>query len=154
MAKITRKSIIASILADANIINTIATANDSSSDEILVVLNKWDNALSKASKSTNTNKNDELIVNEIVPFILESKTPVTAKMVNDKFIHAERTNKASAMLRRAIELGLISRDRVRKNANFVYASPNYDWDAYVAAYDAEVAAKASARIAKARENRS
>lgn len=154
MAKITRKSIIASILADANIINAIATANDSSSDEILVVLNKWDNALSKASKSTNTNKNDDIIVNDIVPFILESAEPVTAKMVNDKFIHAERTNKASAMLRRAIELGLISRDRVRKNANFVYAAPNYDWDAYVAAYDAEVAAKASARIAKARENRS
>lgn len=154
MAKITRKSIIASILADANIINAIATANDSSSDEILVVLNKWDNALSKASKSTNTNKNDDIIVNDIVPFILESAEPVTAKMVNDKFIHAERTNKASAMLRRAIELGLISRDRVRKNANFVYAAPNYDWDAYVAAYDAEVAAKAANRIAKARENRS
>lgn len=154
MAKITRKSIIASILADANIINVIATANDSSSDEILVVLNKWDNALSKASKSTNTNKNDDLIINDIVPFILASDEPVTAKMVNDKFVHAEKTNKASAMLRRAIELNLISRDKVRKNASFVYAAPDYDWDAYVSAYDAKVAEKANARIAKARANRS
>ena len=154
MAKVTRKSIITSIINDENMIKAIASANDTSVEELNVVLHKWFNALTKGSKTTATNKNDDLIINEIVPFVINSSEPVTAKAVNDKFIHAERTNKASAILRRAIELNLISRDRVRKNANYVYASPNYDWNAYIEAYDKEVAEKAAKRIAKARANRS
>lgn len=154
MAKVTRKSIISTIISNDDIKNILATATGVSIDEISVVLNKWDNALTKASKTNASNKNDETIINEIVPFVLAASEPVTAKMVNDQFIHAERTNKASAMLRRAIEMGLISRDRVRKNANYVYAEPNYDWDSYIAAYDKMVAEKAASRIAKARANRS
>lgn len=154
MAKVTRKSIITSIINDENMIKAIASANDTSVEELNVILYKWFNALTKGSKTTATDKNDDLIINEIVPFIVNSAEPVTAKTVNDKFVHAERTNKASSMLRRAIDLGLISRDKVRKNASFVYASPTYDWDAYVEAYDNKVAEKAAQRIAKARANRS
>lgn len=156
--KITRKAILDAIINNNDVFTSVANAlgldNDDKLNELDGALNKWYFALNKSNKSNGSNKNDELIVNEIVPFILESETPVTAKTINNEFVHAERTNKASAMLRRAIELGLISRDRVRKNANFEYAAPNFDWDNYIAEYDAKVAEKAASRIAKARANRS
>lgn len=156
--KVTRKDIINAIANNNDIFISIANElgleGIEGSDALTNTIDKWMVALNKSNKSNGSNKNDELIVNEIVPFILESETPVTAKTINNEFVHAERTNKASAMLRRAIELGLISRDRVRKNANFEYAAPNFDWDSYIAEYDAKVAEKAAARIAKARANRS
>lgn len=156
--KITRKAIINAIINDDATYNALANAlnldDDGRQNVLIATLSKWDNALSKASKSNSNNKNDDIIINDIVPFILASETPVTAKTINDEFVHAERTNKASALLRRGIEMGLISRDRVRKNANFEYAEPNYDWNAYIAEYDKKVAEKAAARIAKARANRS
>ncbi len=154
MAKVTRKAIVSAMMDDEVILAQLINHLGTDGETIMTTLVKWNDALSKASKTTKTNKNDDIIINDIVPFIVNADAPVTAKTINDQFIHAERTNKASAMLRRAIELGLISRDRVRKNANYVYAKPDFDWEEYIAAYDAKVAEKAAARIAKARANRS
>lgn len=155
MAKLTRKNIIDIILNNDSILKIISENGNCDFSEAKTIIEKWQAALTKTSTSNNKTKsaNDDIIVNEIVPFILENKNPVTAKTINEKFIHAERTNKASAILRRAIELGLISRDRVRKNANFEYASPTFDWSAYINEYDKKVAAKAAARIENARKNR-
>lgn len=155
MAKITRKSIIETIILSEIIINTLANDLNCSTDEITNVLNKWNNALNKVSSSNTKEKaeNEKMITEQIVPFILSADAPVTAKTINDEFIHNNRTNKASAILRRAIEMGLISRDRVRKNANYEYAAPDFDWNAYISAYDEKVAKKAAERIAKARSNR-
>ncbi len=156
---ITRKAVIRAILENPStqdaILDQLGMENtDETQDALSAMLNKWNTALNKANKSTNANKNDDVIINDVVPFVVNADGPVTAKQVNDAIVHAERTNKASAMLRRAIELGLVSRDRVRKNANYVYAAPDYDWETYIAEYDAKVAEKAAARIAKARANRS
>ena len=48
---------------------------------------------------------------------------------------------------------MISRNKVRKNANFEYASMDFDWDEYISAYDEKMTEKAKARIARAHENR-
>lgn len=155
MAKVTRKMIIAELLTNVTILTALSAALNCSDDELSNVLNKWNDALNKVSTSNSKAKTaeDEIIKTQIVPFIIESENPVTAKTINEKFIHNARTNKASAMLRRAIEMGLISRDRVRKNANFEYASVDFDWSSYINEYDAKVAAKAAARIENARKNR-
>lgn len=156
MAKVTRKIIIETLLANNTILSMLTNALDADATVVIATLDKWNNALTKASNGNSKEKaeNEDIIINQIVPFVLAAEKPVTAKDVNDNFIHASRTNKASAMLRRAIEMGLISRDRVRKNANFEYAEPNFDWNEYISEYDKKVAEKAAARIAKARANRS
>ena len=155
--KVSRKSIMSAMLdseVKALILATIQADNADVTEAALdAALNKWNTALNKGRKST-AGSNDAFIESEVVPFVLSSDTPVTAKMVNDAIIHAERTNKASAMLRRAAELGFLSRDKVRKNASFEYAGPQYDWETYISDYDKAMAEKANARIAKARKNRS
>lgn len=153
MAKVTRKNIIATIINSEDMINTLANTMGVGTDDVKTTLNKWDVALSKSSANKNANKNDEFIIAEIVPFVTSQPTPVTAKMVNDNVVKREKTNQATVMLRRAVEMGLLSRDKVRKNASFEYAEPEFDWNAYIDAYDAKVKDKQSARIAKARANR-
>ena len=150
--KVTRKSIIVAILANEGMVNDLAAAVGSDVETHNGVLNKWSNALSK----TTPKKVDEAqvaLINDIVAFINNENTPVTAKTINEKFVHSEKTNKASALLRHACAEGLISRDKVRKNANYEYASISFDWDSYIADYDNAMAAKAQARIERARNNR-
>ena len=150
--KVTRKSIIAAILANEGMVNDLAAAVESDAETLNGVLNKWSNALSK----TTPKKVDEAqvaLVNEIVAFINNENAPVTAKTINEKFVHSEKTNKASALLRHACAEGLISRDKVRKNANYEYAPICFDWISYITAYDDAMAAKAQARIERARNNR-
>lgn len=150
--KITRKSIIAAIIENENMVNDIATTVGTDSETLQSVLAKWSVALNK----TTVKKVDEAqvaLINEIVAFINNENAPVTAKTINDKFVHSEKTNKASALLRHACAEGFISRDKVRKNANYEYASISFDWDSYIADYDNAMAAKAQARIERARNNR-
>lgn len=154
---ISRKSILSAILADEDIMNALVSHFDFEDSRkcLTDALNKWDNALNKTNKSADkaAKERDEFIVKTIVPFVVEHEGPVTAKQVNDAVVHAEKTNKASAMLRRAVEMELVSRDKVRKNANFEYAAMDFDWDTYISDYDAKMTAKAQARIAKAHKNR-
>lgn len=157
--KVTRKDVIRAIANNNDILIDIANElNLKGLDEVDALaqtVDKWLVALNKTPKAdTKKAAEDVKLINDsIVPFIISSETPVTAKTINDQFIHAQRTNKASAILRKAIEMGLISRDRVRKNANYEYAAPDFDWSSYIEEYDAKVAEKAAARIAKARANR-
>ena len=150
--KVTRKSIIAAIIENENMVNDIATTVGTDSETLQSVLAKWSAALNK----TTVKKVDEAqvaLINEIVAFINNENAPVTAKTINDKFVHSEKTNKASALLRHACAEGLISRDKVRKNANYEYAKVTFDWISYITAYDDAMAAKAQARIERARNNR-
>lgn len=155
--KVSRKSIMSAMLdseVKALLYAVMHGENEEVTEDLLDdALSKWYKALNKEHKST-AGANDDFIVSDVVPYVLTVGAPVTAKEVNDAVVHAERTNKASAMLRRAVDLGMLSRDKVRKNASFVYADPTYDWESYIAEYDAAVAEKAAARIAKARDNRS
>ena len=152
MTKVTRKAIISAISANDAIFNEVMAAVETDKETLKAVLDKWTVALNK----TTTKKADEAretMINDIVAFINQSDAPVTAKTINDKFVHAERTNKASALLRQAVENCMISRNKVRKNANFEYASMDFDWDEYISAYDEKMTEKAKARIARAHENR-
>lgn len=154
--KVSRKSIMTAVRnseVKALILAILNEDNEDITEDILdEALTKWDVALNKGRKST-AGSNDAFIESEVVPFVLSAGEPVTAKQVNDAVVHAEKTNKASAMLRRAATLGMLSRDKVRKNASFLYAEPNYDWETYISEYDAAMAERAAARIAKARNNR-
>ncbi len=122
-------------------------------DMLNTTLDKWLAALSKGNKST-VGKDDDYIKETIVPWVLSQDNPATAGDLNKALIGAPRGNRASALLKRATELGLLARDRVRKNSPFVYAAPDFDFEGYVAAYDEKVKAKAEARIENARKNRS
>ena len=153
---IARKAILDTIINSENIMNELVNAFGEDNREALTAsMDKWMAALSKSSKSADKamQERDTFIKDNVVPFVLSSAAPVTAKQVNDAIVHGEKTNKASAMLRRAEALGLLSRDKVRKNANFEYASPTFDWESYIAEYDKAVAAKAQARIERAHKNR-
>ena len=153
---IARKAILDAIINNDVIMNELVTTfGEDNHDALTASMNKWVAALSKSSKSADKamEERDNYIKENVVPFVLSSATPVTAKQVNDAIVHGEKTNKASAMLRRAEALGLLSRDKVRKNANFEYASPTFDWESYIAEYDKAVAAKAQARIERAHKNR-
>lgn len=93
-----------------------------------------------------------LLINKIVDFVKSVDHPVTAQEINDKFVHSEKTNHASFLLGRACDEGLISRGKVRKNANYEYAPITFDWDAYITEYDEKMAIKAQERIERARGN--
>lgn len=154
---IARKAILAAILDSETMVNSLVDVfGEDQRDALMDSLNKWNVALNKVNKSANkeTQERDAFIIETIVPFVVESERPVTAKVINEKFVHSEKTNKASAMLRRAVALGYISRDKVRKNASFEYASNDFDWDAYIGEYDKAMQEKAKARIARANANRS
>ena len=154
--KVSRKTIMSAMLdaeVEALILATIQANDAEVTQEVLHdALIKWQGALNKGNKST-VGTNDAFIESDIVPFVLSAGEPVTAKQVNDAVVHAEKTNKASAMLRRAVTLHLLSRDRVRKNASYEYAEPGYDWETHIREYDDAMAERATARIAKARNNR-
>ena len=150
---ITRKAILNAIVNSENIMNELNNAFGAENvDALAAALSKWNAALSKSTPK----KVDEAqiaLINEIVAYINTCEKPVTAKTINDKFVHSEKTNKASALLRHACAEGMISRDKVRKNANYEYAPVAFDWDTYIADYDNAMAAKAQARIERARNNR-
>ena len=153
MTKVTRKSIINVLSTNDTIFGLVAEAVETDAETLHAVLNKWNAALTKPT----TKKVDEAkvaMINDIVAYVIASDTPVTAKTINEKFVHSEKTNKASALLRQAVAEGYISRDKVRKNASFEYASNDFDWESYIAEYDAKIAEKAAARIARANANRS
>ena len=143
---ITRKAILNAIVNSENIMNELNNAFGAENvDALAAARSKWNAALSKSTPK----KVDEAqiaLINEIVAYINTCEKPVTAKTINDKFVHSEKTNKASALLRHAC-------DKVRKNANYEYAPVAFDWDTYIADYDNAMAAKAQARIERARNNR-
>ena len=150
---ITRKAILNAILSSDTIMNELNNVFGSdNTDALSAALNKWNIALSKTTPKK-VDEAQEALINEIVAYINTCEKPVTAKTINDKFVHSEKTNKASALLRHACAEGLISRDKVRKNANYEYAYITFDWIAYITDYDNAMAAKAQARIERARNNR-
>lgn len=156
--KVSRKSILDAVMNNEVRALTLAILRqdvneDITEDAFNEALDKWHKALNKPAKSS-AGKDDQFIVDEVVPYVTSQDAPVTAADLNAAIINAPRANRASSLLRRACTLGLLSRDKVRKNASYVYSAPDYDWDAYIADYDAKVKAKAEARIAKARANRS
>lgn len=156
--KVSRKNILDAMMNAEVKALTLAILREDVNDDITQeafdeALNKWHKALNKPAKSS-AGKDDDYIANEVVPYVVGQDHPVTASDVNAALINAPRANRASSLLRRACDLGLLSRDKVRKNASYVYSAPDYDWESYIAEYDAKVKAKAEARIAKARANRS
>ena len=152
MTKVTRKSIVNAILSDSNIFNEVMNKVGTDNETLTAVLTKWDVALSK-SGSRKVDEARTALIAEIVEYVTSHDGPVTAKEINDKFVHSEKTNKASALLRQAVADGQLSRDRVRKNANYEYAGLEFDWNAYIGEYDKAMAEKAAARIARANANR-
>ena len=152
MTKVTRKSIVNAILTNEGIFNEVMTSVDTDKETLTAVLDKWNKALSK-SGSRKVDEARVALIAQIVEFVTSHDGPVTAKEINDKFVHSEKTNKASALLRQAVADGQLSRDRVRKNANYEYAGLDFDWNAYIGEYDKAMAEKAAARIARANANR-
>lgn len=154
MAKVTRKQVVSTLLnsTDARAYLRAAMGTDITDDTLTAMLGKWDSALNKPVKSTK-GKDDEYVINTIVPYVLAQDGVVTAKQVDAEFIHGKRPIKAAALLRRGCELGLLSRDKVRKNSSYIYAGPDFNWDEYVTAYNEEMAERAAERVRKASEAR-
>lgn len=142
--KLSRRTIMGALLDNEVKALTLAVLRDEMGDDITMemldtAMDKWNAALTKNTKKSNAN--DTTITDEIVPWVLSQDQPVSAADVNTAILGQPRANKASSMLRRAVEMGMLSRDKVRKTASFIYAAPDYDWDTYKADYDAKVAAR-------------